>query len=141
MSSGGQLGRTAARVALGGFVGYAGVGHLTFARRAFRAQVPSWVPVDKDVVVVGSGVVEIGLGAALIAAPRIIRPEVGWATAAFFTAVFPGNIAQLVERRNAFGLDSDLKRGLRLLGQPVLIGWALWSTEALRGAGDVAVVD
>ena len=123
--------RLAKRIALGGILVFAGITHLTVARREFRAQVPSWVPVDEDVVVVGSGVVEIALGTALITLPSQ-RVRTGWAAAAFFTAIFPGNIAQYLERRSAFGLDTDAKRLARLPFQAVLIGAALWSTAAWR---------
>jgi uncharacterized membrane protein len=121
--------RTAARWLLGGALVYAGVAHLTFARDEFQAQVPDWFPVDADLVVLGSGVVEIVLGVALLIW-RSRRVEVGLATAAFFIAIFPGNVAQYVEGTDAFGLDSDRARLIRLFFQPVLIAWALWSTGA-----------
>lgn len=124
--------RTLGRAALGTFLAAAGVGHLTFARTEFQAQVPDWVPLDKDLVVVGSGVVEVLLGVALLATPRRHRPLVGWVAAAFFVAIFPGNISQLVTRTDAFGLESDAARAVRLLFQPVLVAWALWSTGAWR---------
>lgn len=120
--------RTAARVTLGGALLLAGIGHLTAQREEFRAQVPDWFPVDDDTVVVASGVVEILLGAALIAAGRRRAPLVGIVTAGFFVAIFPGNIAQWVEGTDAFGLDTDTKRFARLFFQPVLVAWALWST-------------
>lgn len=123
--------RTAGRWLLGGALVYAGTAHLTLAREEFRAQVPEWLPVDADLVVLVSGVVEIGLGAALLAW-RSRRVEVGLATAAFFIAVFPGNIAQYVEGTDAFGLDSGRARLIRLFFQPVLVAWALWSTGAWR---------
>ena len=119
------------RVALGAFLVFAGISHLTFARQEFTAQVPEWVPVDEDLVVVGSGVVEISLGAALLLL-RQRRIGVGWVVAAFFVAVFPGNISQYVTHSDAFGLDSDRARGIRLLLQPVLVAWALWSTGAWK---------
>lgn len=124
--------RTLGRAALGGFLATAGVGHLSFARAEFQAQVPDWVPLDKDLVVVGSGVVGVLLGVALLATPRRHRPLVGWVAAAFFVAVFPGNIAQYAEGTDAFGLESDTARAVRLLFQPVLVAWALWSTGAWR---------
>lgn len=123
--------RTAGRILLGGALAFAGVGHLTTARQEFQAQVPDWFPADPDLVVVGSGVVEIGLGAGLVLWHRR-RIELGWTTAAFFVAVFPGNIAQYVEGTDAFGLDSDRARFVRLLFQPALVAWALWSTGAWR---------
>lgn len=124
--------RTVGRLLLGGFLAFAGTSHLTVAREEFQAQVPSWVPVDPDVVVVGSGVVEIALGTALVAAPRRWRPWVGAAAAAFFVAIFPGNVAQYVEQKDGFGLDTDAKRLARLPFQGVLVLWALWSTGAWR---------
>ena len=122
--------RSVARVALGGALVFAGAGHLTFAREDFRAQVPPWVPLDVDEVVLMSGVVEIGLGVILAVLPREQR-RIGLLAALFFVAVLPGNIAQLTEHRDAFGLDTDAKRALRLLGQPVLVAWAWWSTRTL----------
>lgn len=123
--------RTVARVLLGLLLLAAGTAHLTAARVTFRAQVPSWFPVDADVVVVVSGVVEILLGLALLRLARR-RAVVGLVVAAFFVVIFPGNVAQFVEGRAAFGLDTDLARGLRLLFQPLLVVWALWCTGAWR---------
>ncbi|MRG61231.1 hypothetical protein GE115_15355 [Agromyces sp. CFH 90414] len=123
--------RTVGRWSLAGFLVFAGVSHLFWARREFRAQVPPWVPMDADAVVVGSGVAEIGLGAALVALPKE-RSRIGWIVAAFFAAVFPGNLAQFTERRDGFGLDSDAKRGIRLLFQPLLVWLAIWSTGPRR---------
>lgn len=116
------------RIGLGAMLMFAGLTHLTVARTAFRAQVPDWVPFGADQVVVMSGVAEIGLGGALVVLPAE-RKRIGRIVAAFFAAVFPGNIAQFTGRRSAFGLDTDLKRGIRLIGQPLLIALALWSTS------------
>ncbi|MGV8979044.1 MAG: hypothetical protein ACOH17_13475 [Cellulomonas sp.] len=127
---GDSWGRTIARLALGGFLVFAGIGHLSFGREAFQAQVPSWVPLDADAVVLASGVVEVALGTALVAVRGHRRALVGGVVAAFFVAVFPGNISQLVTRTDAFGLDSDAARATRLVFQPLLVGWALWSTGA-----------
>lgn len=126
-----HLARAVGRVLLGAFLTFAGTGHLTFGRAEFQAQVPGWVPLEADLVVVASGVVEVALGLALMLLPRWKVP-LGWVTAAFFVAVFPGNIAQYVEGRDAFGLDSDAARLVRLFFQPVLIAWALWATGAWR---------
>ena len=120
-----------AQVLLGGFLLVAGVGHLTVARDAFQAQVPTWLPIDVDFVVVASGIVEILLGLALLALWRW-RVPVGWIVAAFFVAVFPGNISQFTTGTDSFGLNDDLSRGIRLLFQPLLVLWALWSTGAWR---------
>lgn len=118
------VGRMIARIALGAVLAIAGIGHLTAQREEFQAQVPDWVPVSKDFVVLASGGVEIALGAALIALPRH-RKIVSWIVAAFFVAVFPGNIHQYVEHIDAFGLDTDQKRLTRLFFQPVLVLWAI----------------
>jgi uncharacterized membrane protein len=109
------------------------VSHLSFGRTAFYAQVPPWLPVNADFVVISSGVVEIALGASLALLARW-RVPVGVLVAIFFVAVFPGNISQLVTHANAFGLDSDLARGIRLLFQPLLVVWALWCTGAWSSA-------
>lgn len=109
---------------------YAGYSHLTFNRIDFQAQVPDWIPFSKDFVVVASGIVEIALGLALLLWKKQ-REKVGWALAIFFILVFPGNISQYIESRDAFGaLDSDRARLIRLFFQPVLIVWALWSSGA-----------
>ncbi|MEJ7559206.1 MAG: hypothetical protein WKF66_12925 [Pedobacter sp.] len=120
----------AARILLGTFMVFAGVAHLTFQRKAFQAQVPDFVPVSKDLTVVLSGYVEIALGLTLIFW-RKQRINTGFFLAVFFILVFPGNIAQYVGHKTAFGLDNDQKRLGRLFFQPVLILWALWSTGAL----------
>lgn len=119
------------RGVLGSFMVGAGTGHLSFARGPFQAQVPDWVPMDKDVVVLLSGVVEIGLGLTLLFNKRH-RALVGLGLAAFFAAVFPGNLHQYAKHLSAFGLDTDTKRLVRLFFQPVLMGWALWSTGAMK---------
>ena len=115
---------TTARLGLGAFMSTAGISHLTFAREDFQAQVPDWFPMDKDTVVLASGVVEIAFGAALLALPKR-RAAVGAGLAAFYTAIFPGNISQYAERHDAFNLDTDGKRLARLFGQPALIAAAL----------------
>ena len=123
--------RTIGRIGLGAVLVVAGITHLTVARDDFQAQVPEWLPLDKDFVVLASGVVEITLGSALVALPKK-RVLVGIVVAAFFIAIFPGNISQLLTRTSAFGLDTDAKRGFRLIFQPLLVLWALWSTGAWR---------
>jgi uncharacterized membrane protein len=120
------------RILLGVFLGLAGVGHLSALRQEFLAQVPAWLPIDGDLVVVISGIVEIILGVGLIILPGRYRVIIGWATAAFFVLIFPGNISQYINRSDAFGLNSDLSRFTRLFFQPVLVIWALWSTGAWR---------
>ncbi|TAE23236.1 MAG: hypothetical protein EAZ91_22560 [Cytophagales bacterium] len=120
-----------ARILLGGNLVLAGLSHLTVSRRAFRAQVPDWVPLPKDDTVVYSGLTEIAQGSALILTNEARQETVGKVAAGFFVAVFPGNISQYTERRPAFGLDTDRKRFARLFFQPVLVYWALKSTNNL----------
>lgn len=124
--------KTAARILLGAGLVYAGISHLSFARKEFRAQVPDWVPLKVDDTVLASGVFEIVMGSSLILTDKKHAATVGKIAAAFFTAVFPGNVSQLVNKRNAFGLDTDGKRLARLFFQPVLIYWALKSTSKTK---------
>ena len=123
--------RTAARLLLGSVMVGAGVLHLTTQRQEFRAQVPGWFPVDEDLTVLGSGVAEIALGAAFVALPGRKR-LIGGLLAAFFVAIFPGNVAQYLEGTDAFGLDTDRKRLVRLFFQPLLVLWALYAGDLLR---------
>lgn len=123
------LPRTIVRLLLGAGLVFTGTAHLTFARDDFVAQVPRWLPLPTDLVVVASGVVEIVLGVALLLLGRF-RVPVGWIVAAFFVAIFPGNVEQFASGTDAFGLDTDLARGIRLLFQPLLVIAALWCTGA-----------
>ena len=124
---------------LGLALGYAGIGHLTTSRQEFQAQVPTLLKDYADFVVVASGVVEIVLGLALVGLWKY-RVQVGWVVAAFFVAIFPGNISQYVNGVDAFGLDSDTSRLVRLFFQPVLVVWALWSTGAWQARKKKSVV-
>jgi uncharacterized membrane protein len=121
--------RKATQILLGSTLIYTGTLHLTSSRQEFQAQVPPWAPFTPDFIVLASGVVEIALGLALISLQR--RKAVGIATAAFFIAIFPGNISQFVNGIDAFGLNDDRARAIRLLFQPLLVLWALWSTTAM----------
>ena len=118
------------QVLLGLTLCYTGFLHLTSKRSEFQAQVPSWLPLDPDFVVIASGIVEILLGIALITLWKF-RKQVGIATAIFFLLIFPGNVWQYLDGIDAFGLDTDTERGVRLLFQPVLVLWALWSTDSI----------
>ena len=117
------------QVVLGVALAYAGITHLTTKREEFQAQVPTILKSIADFVVLASGVVEIVLGLSLIFLWQY-RVQVGWVVAAFFVAVFPGNISQYLNHVDAFGLDSDRSRFIRLFFQPLLVIWALWSTGA-----------
>ena len=119
------------QMVLGCALAYAGVGHLTTSRTEFQAQVPTLLEEYADFVVLASGVVEIALGVGLIALWKY-RVQLGWAVAAFFVAIFWGNISQYVNGVDAFGLDSDRARLIRLFFQPLLVMWALGSTGAWK---------
>ena len=119
------------RILLGSFMILAAIGHLTFQRIAFQAQVPDWVPLNKDLVVILSGIVEFALGTCLLFWKKQ-RVVTGITLAIFYVLVFPGNIAQYVNGISAFGLDTNKARLIRLFFQPVLIVWSLWSTGALH---------
>jgi uncharacterized membrane protein len=117
------------QVILGIALTYAGTTHLTSSRQEFQAQVPTWLPIDADFVVIASGIVEIVLGLALLTLWRY-RSQVGLIVAIFFILIFPGNINQYVNGIDAFGLDTDQARLTRLFFQPLLVAWALWSTSS-----------
>jgi len=122
------------QLALGAFLISAGISHLGSNRTEFLAQVPTWLPLNADFVVVASGLVEITLGVLLITTVLIFkkyRSQVGLITGLFFILIFPGNINQYVNQINAFGLDTDTKRLIRLFFQPPLVIWALWSCGAV----------
>ncbi len=118
------------RIILGSFMLLAAIGHLTFQRATFQAQVPGWIPLSKDLVVVLSGIVELAFGLSMLFWKKE-RVRIGIILAIFYVLIFPGNISQYVNHINAFGLDTDKARFIRLFFQPVLIFWALWSTGAL----------
>ena len=126
-----RVAKTIARILLAGFLIFAGISHLTFGREDFRAQVPVWLPLDADFVVLASGAVEILLGLAIASISKWM-PQIGLIVAAFFVAVFAGNINQYVQGIDAFGLNTDEARLIRLFFQPVLVAWALWSSNALK---------
>lgn len=119
------------RIILGSLMVLAAIGHLTYQRAEFQAQVPDWIPLSKDLVVILSGIVELVLGLSMIFW-KGQRVRVGLALAIFYVLIFPGNIGQYVNHISAFGLDTDKARLIRLFFQPVLMVWALWSTGALK---------
>ena len=126
-----QLLQRSAQLLLGAALTYAGITHLTTSRTEFQAQVPTILASQADFVVIASGVVEILLGLSLIFLFKY-RTRIGWIVALFFIAIFPGNISQYLNGTDAFGLDTDQARATRLLFQPLLVIWALWSTGAWK---------
>jgi uncharacterized membrane protein len=123
--------RNATQILLGAALAYAGIGHLTSNRLEFQAQVPTLLKDFADFVVIASGIVEISLGLSLALLFKY-RTQVGWLTAVFFIAIFWGNVSQYLNHTDAFGLNSDRARAIRLLFQPLLVAWALWSTGAWK---------
>ena len=127
-----SVARTIGLWALAALLGAAGASHLTWGRRGYRIVVPDWATqltrLDKDAIVVASGAVELMLAGALVALPGE-RARIGWLVAAFFVAVFPGNVYQWQTGRSAPMMRTDRARFIRLLLQPVLIVWAIWSTR------------
>ncbi|OXB06182.1 DoxX family protein [Flavobacterium pectinovorum] len=118
------------RIFLGIFMITAAIGHFTFQRTDFQAQVPNWVRIDKDLVVILSGIVELAIGLAIIFLTRY-KIQIGIGLAIFYVLVFPGNIAQYLNGTDALGMNTDQARLIRLFFQPILILWALWSTGAI----------
>jgi uncharacterized membrane protein len=124
-----RIAQRVSQVVLGLALAYAGFTHLTSSRLEFQAQVPTVLKDYADFVVLASGVVEIVLGLSLVVLWKF-KVQLGWIAAAFFVVVFPGNISQYINQVDAFGLDSDSARLIRLFFQPLLVIWALWSTGA-----------
>lgn len=119
------------QLSLGAFLTSAGTSHLGSNRKEFLAQVPTWLPLNADFVVIASGLVEIALGISLITTTFVFtkfRRQVGITVAVFFILIFPGNINQYLNQIDAFGLDTDQKRLIRLFFQPLLVIWALWAS-------------
>ena len=131
LTKGMDLLRKLCQLLLGAMLAFSGISHLTINRLEFQAQVPTLLQSQANFVVLASGVVELALGVGLIALWKY-RVQIGWATAIFFVAIFPGNISQYLNGVDAFGLDSDRARAIRLLFQPFLVVWALWATGAWR---------
>jgi uncharacterized membrane protein len=129
------LAKNIAQLGLGAFLFFAGNSHLYSNRKEFEAQVPTWLPLDPEFVVVASGLVEMALGLLLFITViefKKYRAVVGLITAIFFILIFPGNINQYVNGIDAFGLDTDQKRLIRLFFQPPLVMWALWASGGVK---------
>ncbi len=126
-----RIAQRVSQVVLGLALAYAGFTHLTSSRLEFQAQVPTLLKDYAEFVVLASGVVEIVLGLSLVVLWKF-KVQLGWIVAIFFVAVFPGNISQYINQVDAFGLDSDSARLIRLFFQPLLVMLALWSTGAWR---------
>lgn len=113
---------------LGVFLVCIGISHF-IVQEEFINQVPLWLPLEYDTVVLISGAIEISLGTLLLFLPKQ-RIGLGWMITTYFILIFPGNISQYVNQKDAFGLDTNELRLYRLFLQPILIGWTLWATGA-----------
>lgn len=118
------------RLLLAAMLLVAGVAHFA-AVDEFLGQVPTFLPA-REAIVIGSGVLELGLGVSLLVLRGRGLALLGWVIALFFIAVFPGNVWQAINDSDSFGLDTDSARLLRLPFQPLLVLLALWSTDAWR---------
>ena len=122
------------RVTLGLIMIYIGIAHLSFRRIEFQAQVPSWLTSDEsfvDMIVLISGYIEIIFGVLMVWGGKF-KAKTGLVLGVFYVLVFPGNINQYIHEIDGLRMYSNNERFLRLLFQPVLIFWALWSTNALK---------
>ena len=131
--------RALLRWVLAAFMGVAGVGHLV-ATTSFLGQVPTFLPFRTAIVLV-SGAIEIGFALALVSLRGERLRQAGWALATFYVLIFPGNMYQALAGTDAFGLDTPGARWGRLLGQPILIVCALWSTGAWPKARETGTSD
>ena len=121
------------RILLGLTMIYVGIGHLTFLLIDFQAQVPSWLTTRKDLIdliIITSGIIEIILGLLMFVGGKL-KVKTGISLAIFNILIFPGNINQYVNEINAFSLNTETSRFLRLLFQPILILLALFSSGGL----------
>ena len=121
------------RILLGLIMIYIGIGHLTFLQITFQAQVPSWLTKQKnliDLIIITSGIIEIILGILMVVGGKL-KVKTGIFLAIFYVLIFPGNINQYVNEIDAFNLNTDTSRFMRLLFQPILVLLALFSSGGL----------
>lgn len=116
------------RLALALGMTVAGVAHLVDPT-PFVQHLPEWVP-QREPLVLLTGLIEIGLGLALLA-PQPYRRLVGLLVAAYLVAVFPGNIYVAVAGVEVDGQPGGVYPWLRLLFQPLFIWLAVWCTRPL----------
>ena len=104
----------------------AGVAHLA-GPEPFVQHLPDWVPA-REALVYLSGVVEIGLGLALVTfADR--RAAAGRLLTLFLVAVWPANVYVAVAGVDVDGQPGGAYAWIRLPFQALFIAWALWSTR------------
>jgi uncharacterized membrane protein len=122
--------RGAARLGMAIAMTFAGAAHL-FVATPFIQHLPTWVPLRAEIVL-GSGLIEIALGIALLLPPPT-RRRAGVVLALYLLAVFPGNVYVAVFNVEVDGQPGGLYPWIRLPLQMLFIAWALWSTrEASR---------
>ena len=121
------------RILLGLIMIYVGIGHLTFLQIDFQAQVPTWLTKQTkliDLIIITSGIIEIILGILMVVGGKL-KVKTGISLAIFYVLIFPGNINQYVNEIDAFNLNTDTSRFIRLLFQPILVLLALFSSGGL----------
>jgi uncharacterized membrane protein len=124
----GNTARAAMRWVLAAFYAAAGVAHL-YAPDQLLAITPSWVPFAPQVVFV-TGLCELAGAAALVTKP--LRRAAGFALAAYAICVWPANFKHAIDGIDLPHISSSwLYHGPRLLFQPVLVWWALYSAGVI----------
>ena len=105
----------------------AGVAHLV-GPDPFVQHLPGWVP-GRELLVLLTGLIEIGLGFALVGPPAR-RGATGRVLALYLVAVWPANVYVAVAGVDVDGLPGGRYPWIRLPFQVLFIAWALWSTGA-----------
>jgi uncharacterized membrane protein len=115
---------TDARCAMALFFVIAGLSHFGPARAEFVGMVPPWVPVNHDVTIVVTGVLELcgGIGLLVPATTRVA----GIALALFLVAVFPANMYAAEHHLRIFGREHPALLP-RTIDQIVLLALVIWS--------------
>ena len=118
--------RRAALFGMAAAMAFAGAAHWAMPT-PFVQHLPPWVPFAEALVLV-TGVLEVGLGAALLLR-QPWRRRAGLALAAYFVAVFPANVYVAVADVAVDGQPGGWYPWLRLPLQLLFVAWALWCTE------------
>ncbi len=93
--------------------------------RTFAALVPPQLPEPRSLVYL-SGAAELSCAAGLVV-PRT-RRLAGWATAALFVAVFPGNVQMALDATDR----SELYRAATYARLPVQVPLVAWAVQVAR---------
>jgi uncharacterized membrane protein len=118
--------RHAARLGMAFAMVVAGITHLADPT-PFVQHLPLWVPLREELVF-ATGLVEIGLGVALLLR-QPSRRSAGLVLAGYLVAVFPSNVYVAVAGIDVDGQPGGAYPWLRLPLQLLFLAWALWSTR------------